>query len=81
MTPSAPNPADDEHGAVGADAEAEMRANYPHFRRAVYSLLREKFSSELPPLADKELEAIAKEEGALPLEAFIDVLEHTPETP
>jgi hypothetical protein len=64
-----------------ADADAEMRANYPHLRQAVYSLLREKFSQELPPLPDKELEALAKEEGALPLEAFIDELEHTPERP
>ena len=96
MTPPAPNQADDRERDDGSDrgvghdpsapesrtdADAEMRANYPYFRRAVYSLLREKFSRELPPLTDKELEALALEEGALPLEAFIDELERAPTRP
>jgi hypothetical protein len=55
--------------------QAEMRANYPYLKRAIYALLREKFERELPPLADKDLEAIAADEGALPLEAFIAQIE------
>jgi hypothetical protein len=61
------------------EAEAEMRANYPHFKRAIYAMLREKFERELPPLPDKDLETIALEEGALPLEAFIAELEQPTE--
>lgn len=58
------------------EEEAEMRANYPHFKRFVYDTLREKFLREVPELPpDKDLETIAREEGALPLEAFIDDLE------
>lgn len=38
-------------------------------------MLREKFGRELPPLPDKNLEAIAADEGALPLEAFIGQIE------
>jgi hypothetical protein len=58
-------------------ALAEMAASYPHLKRAVYALLREKFEREVPPLPeDADLEAIAADEGALPLEAFIDELEH-----
>jgi hypothetical protein len=82
---TAPNPGDSQGSAAGDNsaeqAEAEMRANYPHLKRAVYSLLREKFSSELPPLPDKKLEDVAKDEGALPLEEFIEELERTPERP
>jgi hypothetical protein len=55
--------------------QAEMRANYPHLKQAVYALLREKFERELPPLPDKDLEAIAADEGGLPLEAFIGQIE------
>jgi len=54
---------------------AEMVTNYPHLKQAVYALLREQFERELPPLPDKDLEVIAAEEGALPLEAFIGELE------
>jgi hypothetical protein len=53
---------------------AEMAADYPRLKQAVYALLREKFERELPPMPDKDLEAIAADEGALPLEAFIDEL-------
>ena|SRR5438445_4999203 len=62
-------------------AQAEMQANYPHFKRAVYASLREHFGRELPPLPDKDLEAIAAEEGALPLEAFIEEFEGKEEGP
>lgn len=55
--------------------QAEMRANYLHLKQAVYALLREKFERELPPLPDKDLEAVATDEGALPLEAFISQIE------
>jgi hypothetical protein len=57
------------------EALAEMQANYPHLKQAVYAALRQQFERELPPLPDKDLEALAAEEGALPLEAFIDQLE------
>jgi hypothetical protein len=59
------------------EALAEMRASYPHSKQAVYAALRQQFERELPPLPDKDLEALAAEEGALPLEAFIDEL-HPP---
>jgi hypothetical protein len=55
-------------------ALAEMAADYPHLKQAVYAALREQFGRELPPLPDKDLEALAAEEGALPIEAFIDEL-------
>jgi hypothetical protein len=58
-----------------AEAQAEMRANYPHLKQAVYATLREQFERDLPPLPDKDLETLAAEEGALPLEAFIAELE------
>ena len=57
------------------EADAEMRANYPHFKKAVYAMLREQFEAEVPPLSDKDLDDLAAEEGALPLEAFIHELE------
>jgi hypothetical protein len=56
-------------------AQAEMCANYPHLKQAVYALLREKFARELQPLPDKDLEAVAADEAALPLEAFIGQIE------
>jgi hypothetical protein len=53
------------------EADAEMRENYPHFKEAAYALLQEHFERELAPLPEgKDLETIAAEEGALPLEAF-----------
>src|SRR5262249_19873260 len=61
------------------EAQAEMRENYQRFQRAVYALLREKFERELPPLPDRDLETLAAEEAALPLEAFIAELEQEPE--
>ncbi len=60
-------------------AIVEMQTNYPHLKQAVYASLREKFERELTPLPDKNLEILATEEGALPLEAFIDELEGTAE--
>jgi hypothetical protein len=57
------------------EAQAEMQANYPHFKQAIFAALREQFEEELAPLPDKDLETIAGEEGALPLEAFLDELE------
>ena len=52
-----------------------MQANYPHFKRIVYAWLREWSERELPPLPEKDLETWAQEQGALPLEAFIEELE------
>ena len=56
-----------------------MQANYPHLKEAFYASLRIKFERELAPLPDKDLEAFAVEEGAQPLEAFIDELERKAE--
>ena len=61
--------------------QAEMQANYPFFKKAIYAALREKFERELPPLPDKSLETLAVEDGALPLEAFIQELEQSSEGP
>lgn len=52
-----------------------MQANYPYFKQAVYTLLRERFEAELGPLSDRDLETMAAEEEALPLDAFIGDLE------
>jgi len=52
-----------------------MQPKIPHSTQAVHALLREKFERELPPLADKDLETVAADEGAQPLEAFIAELE------
>ena len=43
---------------------AEMVATYPHLKRAVYDMLREKFERELPPLPDTDLAILAEQEGA-----------------
>lgn len=59
--------------------QAEMEANYPHFKQAVYSFLRQKFERELPPLPDRDLETVAAEEDSQPLEAFIEELERKAE--
>ncbi len=56
--------------------EAEMRANYPYFKRFVYDTLKERALREMPEIPpDKDLETIIQEEGGLPLEAFIDEIE------
>lgn len=54
---------------------SEIEANYPHFRQFVYAKLREEFEGTLAELPDGDLETLAKEEAAQPLEAFIDELE------
>jgi hypothetical protein len=55
------------------EAEEEMRENYPHFKEVVYELARRHFERTLPPLPEgKDLETIAAEEGAQPLEAFFE---------
>src|SRR5262245_57969567 len=59
--------------------EAEMRANYPYFKRFVYDTLKEKALREVPEIPpDKDLLTIIQEEGGLPIEAFIDQIERTP---
>jgi hypothetical protein len=52
-----------------------MQANYPYFKQAVYGFLRREFESELPPLPERDLEIVAVEDDAQPLEAFIGELE------
>lgn len=61
------------------EAQAELREQYECFKQATYTLLREKFERELGPLPDKDLETLAAEEGAQPLEAFIGELERIDE--
>jgi hypothetical protein len=57
-------------------AHQEMLANDPHFRKLAYSLLREQFERNLPPLpVGKDLKTFAQEEGARPLEALPAELE------
>jgi hypothetical protein len=59
--------------------EAEMRANYPYFKRFVYDTLKERALREMPEIPpEKDLETIIQEEGGLPLEAFIDEIEGKP---
>jgi hypothetical protein len=54
---------------------AEMEANYPYFKKAVYAWLIEKSLAEVPPLPDDvDLETWAKEQGGVPLEDFINDL-------
>jgi hypothetical protein len=62
-------------------SRAEMESNYPHFKQAIYAALREQFQNELPPLPDKDLETLAAEEGAQPLESFIRDLDQEQEPP
>jgi hypothetical protein len=62
-------------------AQAEMVADYPHLKRALYALLREVWDRELPPLPDEDLETLALREGAVPLEAFIAEVEQPGEGP
>jgi hypothetical protein len=53
------------------EADAEMREKYQHFKRIVDAQLQIHIDRELPPLPEgKDLQTIAAEEGALPLEAF-----------
>jgi hypothetical protein len=58
-------------------ALAEMEVNYPHFRQFVYAKLRQEFARTLEELPDKDLETLAQEEDAQPLEAFIKELEQS----
>ncbi|MCI0379841.1 MAG: hypothetical protein L0215_19850 [Gemmataceae bacterium] len=54
------------------EADAEMRANYPYFKEFVYARLREQFERELLPDTVTDLEEIARQEGARPIdEAFL----------
>jgi hypothetical protein len=54
---------------------AEMEASYPYLRQLALARLREEFDRTVPPLPDKDLPTIAKEDKALPPEAFIHELE------
>jgi hypothetical protein len=63
------------------ETRAEMEANYPHFKQAVYGFLRQEFERELPPLPDRDLEIVAAEKDSQPLEAFIGELERKAEGP
>jgi len=55
-----------------SDKQAEMEANYPYFRRFVYDKLREEFIASVPEVPDGDVEKLAREMGAEPLESFID---------
>jgi hypothetical protein len=59
---------------------SEMEANYPYLKEFVYAWMRKNFASQLDEIPlDKDLETFAKEEGALPLEAFIREFEELEE--
>ncbi len=62
-------------------ALSDMEGNYPHFRQFVYAKLREEFGRTLDELPDKDLQTLAREDGAQPLEAFIDELERMEKGP
>jgi len=62
---------------VREETLAEMEVNYPHFRRFVYEKLREEFQKTLEELPNTDLEALAREWDAKPLEEFIDEFERT----
>jgi hypothetical protein len=59
---------------VREKALAEMEANYPYFKQAVYAWLIEKAKAELPPLTETDLEILVKEQGGQKLADFIDDL-------
>jgi hypothetical protein len=53
----------------------QMKSDYPYFRKFVYDKLKEEFDRTLPPLEGDDLEKIIKDEGAVPLDAFIHEIE------
>jgi hypothetical protein len=58
-------------------AYAELQAKHAEMRKWAFVLLREKMGGNLEPLPDDcDLEAYAKEQGALALEDFIDEVEN-----
>jgi hypothetical protein len=57
------------------DSPEEIQANYPHFKRFVYDVLKEKYAKELGELPDMDIEELARREGAMPLEALLAELE------
>jgi hypothetical protein len=63
------------------ETRAEMQANYPHFKQALYGLLRQEFERDLPPLPDRDLEIVAAEQDGQPLEVFIGELERKAKGP
>ncbi len=63
------------------EALSEMEANYPHFRQFVYAKVRAEFERTLEELPDKDLESVARDEGAQPLEAFIAEIERLGDGP
>lgn len=74
--------ADSNKSANGVESpKADMDPNDPYFKQLAFALLREHFERELPPLSDKDLDVLAAEEGALPLEAFIGDLQMLEEEP
>ena len=60
---------------------AEMAANYPHFRSFVYDKVREEFQKSLAELPGTDLEALARQWDAKPLEEFIAEFERVEEKP
>jgi hypothetical protein len=56
----------------------EMEANYPHLRQFAFAKLREEFQNNVPEILDGDLEKLAQQEEALPLEAFLHDLEEPP---
>ena len=56
--------------------EAEMRANYPYFKRFVYDTLKERALREVPEIPpDKDLETLIREEGGVPSAVVMEEIE------
>lgn len=58
---------------------AEMEASYPYLRAYAYAKLREEFARNLVEIPNDDLEAYARDTGAVPLDSFINELKGIPE--
>jgi hypothetical protein len=56
-------------------ALAEMIESYPHYRAFVYARLKEEALARYPISDERDLATIAREEGTLDLEGFLEQLE------
>jgi hypothetical protein len=54
---------------------AELTAERDHFRRLAHAWAAEQFDKQQPSFPEKDVETLAREENALPLDSFIAELE------
>src|SRR5580698_10599161 len=57
------------------EALSEMEANYESFRQFVYARMKQELALSAGDLPDRDLEAYAREHGALPFETFFGEVE------